>query len=66
MGLEYAVLDRILWRLEQGTDAGRIATDLGLPDVQVRYVVRLVQRAAVLRATGRVPVGLAPGPFPEE
>ena len=59
MGLEYAVLDRILWRMERGTDAGRIATDLGLDASQVSYVEKLVQRAAVLRATARVPGSLA-------
>jgi NAD+ synthase len=53
MGLEYVVLDRILWRLERGMDGGRIAQDLGLAASQVSYVEKLVQRAAVLRATAR-------------
>jgi len=55
MGLDYATLDRVLWRLEQGLTAEAIAEELGLLPGRVRYVERLTRRAAYLQAPPFIP-----------
>ena len=55
MELDYATLDRVLWRLERGMDVEAIAVELGLPPDRVRYVETLTCRAGYLRAPPRVP-----------
>jgi len=50
IGLSYEMLDRILWRLEEGIETEKVAETLGLePDV-VDYVQELTQRSAHMRA----------------
>lgn len=55
MGLDYATLDRVLWRLERGVDVEAIAGEVGLSPARVRYVEMLTQRARYLRAPPRIP-----------
>lgn len=45
IGLDYATLDRVLWRLERGMDAETIDGEFGLSPAQVRYVQTLTGRA---------------------
>jgi NAD+ synthase len=45
IGLDYATLDKVLWRLERGMDAETIAGEFGLSSAQVRYVQTLTGRA---------------------
>ncbi len=45
IGLDYATLDKVLWRLERGMDAETIAGEFGLSPAQVRYVQTLTGRA---------------------
>jgi len=53
--MDYATLDRVLWRLERGLGVEAIAGALGLPPQRVRYVQMLTQRAEMLRDSPRVP-----------
>jgi len=55
MGLDYATLDRVLWRLEQGMDIEAIAVELKLAPERVRYVEMLTNRAGYLRVAPRTP-----------
>jgi len=55
IGMEYATLDRVLWRLERGEDPDSIATALGLDPAQVRYVQELTCRSAHMRAPAITP-----------
>jgi len=55
MGMEYGVLDRILWRLEEGLDTDAIAGELHLPPGRVQYVEKLVDRSRYLRAMPHAP-----------
>jgi hypothetical protein len=48
IGLDYATLHRVFWRLEQGMDAESIATEVGLLPAQVQYVQPLTERARYL------------------
>jgi len=57
MELDYATLDRLLWRLERGLGAETIAEQLALPLAQVRYVEKLTRRARCLQASPLVPQG---------
>lgn len=59
LGLGYAALDRILWRLELGVDPAAIAAELGVTESKVRYVEHLREAAAILGAPARSPGGLA-------
>jgi len=54
--MDYATLDRVLWRLERGMDIEAIALDLGLSQERVRYVQMLTCRAEHLRNPPRVPL----------
>jgi len=56
MQMDYATLDRVLWRLERGMDIEAIAHDLGLSQERVRYVQMLTCRAEHLRNSPRVPL----------
>lgn len=56
MGIEYATLDRILWRLDQGADIQTIAREVEVSPQQVEYVRTLMQRAQFLHSPPRVPV----------
>ena len=58
LGLDYATLDRVLWRLERGLNVETIATELGLSSGLVRYVEMLTRRSAHLRALPRIPGGV--------
>jgi NAD+ synthase len=53
--MDYATLDRILWRLERELDADGIAEILGLDPQRVRYVQMLMQRSEMLRHSPRLP-----------
>jgi len=53
--MEYGVLDRILWRLEEGLDTDAIAGELHLPPGRVQYVEKLVDRSRYLRAMPHAP-----------
>ncbi|MBC8447551.1 MAG: NAD(+) synthase [Chloroflexi bacterium] len=53
--MDYATLDRVLWRLEQGMDGEAIAGELGLSPERVRYVQMLTCRSAYLRNAPLVP-----------
>lgn len=55
IGLDYSMLDRVLWRLERGLGVEAIADDLGLLPTQVRYVEMLTQRARYLSPLPPVP-----------
>jgi len=55
MGLDYATLDQVLWRLERGMDVEAIAVELEIAPEQVRYVDMLTCRAGYLRAAPRTP-----------
>lgn len=57
MGLDYAMLDRVLWRLEHGLSVQAIADELGLSPARVRYVETLTHRARYLLALPRTPRG---------
>jgi NAD+ synthase len=54
IGMDYAILDRVLSRLDHGSDVETIAAQLGLPLPRVRHVQMLTQRAALLRRPPRV------------
>ena len=55
IGMDYCTLDRVLWRLEHGMGVEAIATELGLPTAQVRYVETLTRRSRYLSALPAVP-----------
>ncbi len=55
MGVDYATLDRVLWRLERGMDVEAIADELALSPAPVRYVEMLTRRTRYLRAAPRIP-----------
>jgi len=50
IGMDYATLDRVLWLLKRGEEAGTIATALELDLAQVHYVQELARRSAHMRA----------------
>jgi hypothetical protein len=49
------MLDRVLWRLEQGMDREAIAGDVPLSPAQIRYVQTLTERARRLLAPPLTP-----------
>lgn len=49
LGIEYEVLDKILWRMESGWEDEAIATELGLKPGMVEYVRTLVERSEHMR-----------------
>ena len=53
--MDYATLDRILWRLERGGEVDEVAAACGLSPQRVRYVQMLTQRAEMLRDSPSVP-----------
>jgi len=55
MQMDYATLDRVLWRLERGMDVQEVAAACGLSPERVRYVQMLTQRAEMLRHGPRMP-----------
>ena len=55
LGIEYAVLDRILWGLERGWDEPRICQEAGVEPAQVAHVLEMQRRSAHLRQLPPVP-----------
>jgi len=55
MQMDYATLDRVLWRLEGGMDVQEVAAACGVSPERVRYVQMLTQRAEMLRHGPRMP-----------
>ena len=55
LGIEYAVLDRILWGLEHGWDEPRICQEAGVQPAQVAHVQEMQRRSEHLRQLPPVP-----------
>lgn len=49
LGLDYATLDRILWRLEKGMNVEKVAAEVGVEPGLVRYVKKLTRRSEHMR-----------------
>lgn len=50
LDVDYATLDRILWRLDRGEAADAVAAELAIAPERVRYVEMLARRSEHLRA----------------
>ena len=55
LGIEYAVLDRILWGLEHGWDESRICQEAGVQPAQVAHVLEMQRRSEHLRQLPPMP-----------
>lgn len=55
IGMDYAMLDRVLWHLEQGEEPDTIAAGLELAPAQVGYVQELRRRSAHMRTSPLTP-----------
>jgi NAD+ synthase len=53
--MDYATLDRVLWRLERGMEVDEVAAACGLPEDRVLYVRMLMERALTLGSRPAVP-----------
>jgi NH3-dependent NAD+ synthetase len=53
--MDYATLDRVLWRLEQGGEVDEVAAACGIARERVAYVRMLIRRSESLRRSPRVP-----------